>query len=187
MLRKCSAVLGFLLVVVASLPTQAAMLTFEELPHSDELQGAGNTVFSKGYLLTYAPAPNEPYPVGFTTVGPTWQFNKRSAALAANSCSATTTLTAQDNNPFTLESIDLAELNGDADVSVAFSGITSSGETVQKLVLLRDRKTWQRMKFPESFRNLQSVAWLQGDCIANFPHMFDNIRVFPSWKGKNNE
>ena len=166
---------------VIGLPTQAqaVVIDFEELPHDQELQGAGDIVLSKGYQLTYAPAPDEPYPVGFHIVGPSWAFNGRSAALVANSCGATITMTAQDNNPFTLKSIDLAGLNGDANVAVAFTGITTNGATVQSVVNLSNQGNWQRIPFPPRFRNLHSVTWVQGDCITNFPHMFDNVSVFP--------
>jgi len=162
----------------------AAVLTFEELPHEEELQGGGHVILSKGFVLQYEPALGEPYPVGFAVVGPIWRFNGRSTALATNSCSGTATLKADDNNPITLVSIDLAELNGDSDVSVLFEGVTSQGTVVRKSVSLKDRKTWQTVQFPENFKNLQYVRWTQGDCIVNQPHMFDNIRVHPTWRGK---
>ena len=186
-LRVVSAIGVLALGLMGAAPATAVVLTFEELPHDGELQGAGPTVLSKGFTLQYTPAPDEPYPVGLFTVGPTWRFNGRSAALAANSCSATTRLSADDNNPLTLLSIDIAGLNGDTNVVVAFVGITSEGATVQRSIQLRDQPGWQRFHFPGAFHKLQSVSWTQGDCINNFPHMFDNIRVLPSWKGKNDD
>jgi hypothetical protein len=184
MKNKFSILATALMMLAFGESVQAAVLTFEELPHEYELQGVGNTVFSKRFVLQYAPAPGEPYPVGFTSVGAIWQFNGRSTALTANSCSATTTLTAEDNSPITLVSIDLAELNGDADVSVAFEGVTAEGSVVRKNVKLKERRTWQTVEFPATFRNLRFVRWTQGDCLKNPPHMFDNIRVHPTWKGQ---
>lgn len=170
--------------LAATISTASATnITFEEFPHTDELQGAGNLLQSKGFNLAYAPAAGEPYSVGFTTVGPSWRFNKRSAAMVANSCGATTTLTAQDNNPLTLTAIDLAGLNGDTDVTVTFVGITAEGKTVQHHVKLSRHPGWQTIDFPHTFKNLQRVTWVQGDCIINKPHMFDNIHLHPSWKG----
>lgn len=169
-------------LVGVSTSADAAILTFEDLPHDYELQGVGDVIFSKGFTLQYTPAPGEPYPVGFMSVGSMWQFNGRSTALAANSCSATTTLRAEDNNPITLVSMDLAELNGDTDVSVSFEGVTSEGLVVQKTIELKNRRVWQTVHFPNSFKNLQFVRWTQGDCILNKPHMFDNVRIQPSWK-----
>lgn len=164
--------------------TQATVLTFEDLPHEFELKGVGDSVFSKGYRLQYTPEPDEPYPVGFFSVGSVWQFNGRSTALVANSCSATTTLTAQDNNPITLLAIDLAELNGDTNASVTFEGLTVKGEVVRKAFKLRGSRTWQTVVFPPSFHRLQYVRWKQGDCTTNPPHMFDNVRVYQSWRGR---
>ena len=178
MLRK----IFFSAIVMGALSfsAQAVVIDFEEFPHEDELQGAGDIIFSKGYQLTYAAAPDEPHPVGFTTVGPSWPYNGRSAALIANSCGATTTLTAQDNNPFTLKSIDLAGVNGDTEIFVAFTGVTISDKIVQKVIKLHNQEGWKTISFPPKFQNLSSVTWVQGDCIANPPHMFDNIDVFPT-------
>lgn len=163
-------------------PALAVVIDFEDLPHSDELTGAGTVYSYNGFTLTYAPAVGEPYPVGFTTVGPSWRFNGRSAAFVANSCSATTTLTADDNNPLTLKSIDLAAHNGDIDVSVDFIGMKVDGSTVQETFQLVGKKVWKKYHLPREFRNLQSITWTQGDCIVTPPHMFDNINVAPTWK-----
>ena len=183
-LSKCLPLALAALFGGACLPAQAVVIDFEDLPHADELTGAGTIYFSKGFTLSYAPAPGEPYPVGFTTVGPSWRFNGRSAALTANSCSATTTLVAGDNNPVTLKAIDLAALNGPGGnpISVTFVGLTSNGTTVQETIELGGKKTWKKYNFPHTFKNLQSVTWTQGDCSVIPPHMFDNIRVSPSWK-----
>ena len=128
----------------------------------------------------YTPAAGEPYPVGLQIVGPSWRFNGRSAALNSNSCSSTVEITAIDNNPFELDTIDLAPLNGDVDVSVQFEGTTVHGEKVAYAVRLDPAKRWQRVKLPNDFRRVASVRWQQGDCLVNKPHMFDNVRVRPS-------
>lgn len=172
----CAAVIG-----LTSSPAIAEVIDFEDLPHTDELTGAGTVYSSKGFTLTYAPAVGEPYPVGFTTVGPSWQFNGRSAAFTANSCSATTTITADNNNPLTLKSIDLAALNGDINVYVDFIGTKADGTTVQETIQLVGKKVWKKYHLPPEFHNLQSVTWVQGDCIVNQPHMFDNINVTSTW------
>lgn len=173
---------------------QAVTLNFEQLAwfapsfHSQELFGVGTEVFESGYYLRYTPAPGEPYPVGFHGVGPRWPYTYGgSMALLANSCSASTTLVAEDNNPLTLVSMDLQELNGvDGDPppsTVTFEGVTADGLVVTHTVQLNGTRAWERVLFPASFENLQSVRWLQGDCIANPPHALDNVRVFPTWKG----
>jgi len=171
---------GLTLAVVTS-PASAVVLNFEDLPHEYELQGVGDEISANGYTLYYAPAAGEPYPVGFTAVGQSWRFNKGgSTAVVADSCSALTTLTADDHTAMTLASIDLAESNGDAGVHAHFVGVTVQGKIVQAEFRLNGKVGWQTFHFPNSFRNLQSVAWAQGDCIVNPPHMFDNVRVSPT-------
>jgi len=171
-----------LLVSVFSSPSMAVVLDFEDLAGSGELAGAGTVYFSQGYSLSYAAAPGEPHPVGFFAVGASWSFNGRSTAFVANSCSATTTLVADDNNPLTLQSIDLAALNGDKDVTVTFVGTTVLGTTVAETVPIAGRKVWMTHRFHKDFKHLQKVRWTQGDCTANPPSMIDNVRVSPSWK-----
>lgn len=80
--------------------------------------GAGNTVSSKGFTFAYAPAPGEPYPVGFHFVGTSWRFNVGvSIALVANSCTALAVLQSDTHTPFTLNAIELGELNGPGQVT----------------------------------------------------------------------
>ena len=169
-----------LALAATCVPASAALLTFEDLPHEYELQGVGDAVYAQQFVIQYAPAAGEPYPVGLFSVGKMWRFNGRSTALVANSCSATVTLKADDNNPVSLVSIDLAELNGDPDVRVDFEGVTTDGQIVQHGWNLNSRRVWQTVYFPFTFRRLQYVRWTQGDCIVNKPHMFDNVRVFKS-------
>lgn len=139
-------------------------------------------------MLQYTPAPDEPYPTGFQTVGPKWRFNYRpTAAMNTNSCSATATMTTIDNNPLTLLSIDLSALNGDTSFATTFTGITASGQVVTSKVSVTEAKGWRTFLFPLTFWNLRSVSWQQGNCITNFPHMFDNIVAFPSWRGRNED
>lgn len=180
-MKRGLSVLSLLAAAVTfSAPVSAARITFEEFAHGDELMGVGDIVHSKGFVFSYAPAPDEPYPVGFHAVGAVWPYNGRSTALVANSCSATTTLRAEDNNPISLESIDIAGLNGDDNFVVRFAGLTQDGQQVQQDVQLSGRRQWHRVLLPTHFRHLREVSWLQGDCIENPPHMFDNVRVVRS-------
>ena len=157
-----------------------AVLDFQNLTcaKTQELCGAGDTYTASGFTLQYAPAADEPYPVGFTAVGKLWRFNvKGSISLEANSCSATTTLTSTKGVNFSLLSIDLAEVNGDSPSSLTFIGTKSDGSQVTKSVKLDGKVGWQRVQLPRTFTNVNSVTWAQGDCIINKPHMFDNILV----------
>ena len=161
-------------------PSFSAIIDFEEFPHEYELQGMETTVNSKGYSLSYTPASDEPYPTSLYIVGPSWRYNGRSSAMITNSCSATVKLTSYTNSPMTALSIDLDELNGDTSGSVTFIGITMDDTFIKKTVRLNGKPAWQRFYFPSIFRNLKSLSWDQGDCINNFPHMYDNIHVVPT-------
>ncbi|MBW8829629.1 MAG: hypothetical protein JF606_09395 [Burkholderiales bacterium] len=159
---------------------QAARLTFEELPHADELTGVGPIVQSKGFILTYNPAPGEAYPVGFMSVGPSWRFNGRSTALLSNSCTSIVTLRADTNVPITLHSIDLAPNNGDEGAAVTFLGLKTDNTYVRTTIVLSPKAVWKTYRLPDTFSNLQEARWVQGDCFINPPHMFDNVRVHPT-------
>jgi hypothetical protein len=163
--------------MIATTAAQAVNLGFEDLPHDGEMQGVGDIVAAKGFILTYAPAPGEPDPVGFHSVAKSWRFNGRSTALNSNSCSSVVTLRSQTNLPFRLRSIDLAALNGDKDVVVSFLGITADSQYLRTTLLLAPNTVWKTYKLPETYTNLLEARWIQGDCIINLPHMFDNIRV----------
>jgi hypothetical protein len=165
------------------LTAQAVVMAFDDLPmlsHQFELQGISdlNTdLFYKGYRLVYAPAPDEPYPVGLAAVGPKWQFNGRSVALLINTCLGSLTISSEDNNPFSAKSIDLGTSNGDPSAAVTFFGTTPEGEVVTYSAQAGPALLWKRFEFPATFGRLQSLMWKQGDCINNMPHMFDNLEL----------
>lgn len=168
-----AAVLGF------AQSAQAVRLGFENLPHSEDMTGVGDVVSHMGFTLTYSAAPGEQYPVGFFVMGPSWRSNGRSAALQANSCSAITTMQNDMNLPFTVRSIDLAAGNGDDGAAVTFVAMTTTYTYVHHTFVL-DGPTWKTYRLPEKFTNLLYVKWVQGDCLVNPVHMFDNVRVHPT-------
>lgn len=156
----------------------AAVIGFQDLDGTADLQGVGPTYSAKGYTFTYTPAPGEPFPTSLHSVGPGWQFNDGTTALLANSASALTTLKRDDNQLFALIAIDLAELNGPDSpgaTSVTFQGATATGNLVSRKFNLDGKLGFQRIFFPEEFRKLTSVQWLQGDLVTVNPHMFDNV------------
>lgn len=156
------------------------VVDFEEFPHDGEMQGAGDLLITQGFVLRYSPAAGEPYPVGFTTVGPSWRYNGRSAAMIANSCGAQVEMTAIDNNPFDLQAIALAPVNGDGPVSIRFVGTDVNGQQRDVRIELDVARGWQMVRFPGFFNRLSRVVWYQGDCLQNKPHMFDDIVVRPA-------
>lgn len=164
----------------ASLPAMAVNIKFNDIPYTGETAGVGPTYSEKGYTFHYAPAAGEPYPTYFFVANPEWPFNGRSPALFANSCTATTRLVADDNTPFDFKSIWLAPLAGDKGGVVTFIGIKADNTQVRTNFLLDVRKVWKRYDFPAVFTNLQYAMWVQGDCVVNPTHMFDNVRVSPT-------
>jgi hypothetical protein len=180
--RLVSQAIAALALTCTAMSSQAVMIVFDDLTiiqHQLEMQGISDIrtdIFDKGYRLVYAPAEGEPYPTGVYALGPKWRYNGRSVAAAINSCDGMLTITADDNNPFDVTSIDLTSLNGDPSFSVSFSAVTSQGDVVTHSITV-DNAQWTRYFFPASFSRLQSLTWKQGDCFVNKPHMFDNIAL----------
>ena len=162
-----------------TLGANAVVIDFEEYAFPHELQGAGNTVSSKGFTFAYSPAPGEPYPVGLHFVGPSWRYNVGgSTALLANSCSALTVLQSDTNALFDLNSIGLGEVNGPGQVAnVVFEATTETGQVLSYAVNVDGQAGVQRINFPSYFSKLKSVKWLQGDCYTNPVHQFDNVVI----------
>jgi len=82
------------------------------------------------------------------------------------------TLTNDMGNPFSVQSIDLSELNGDNSADVNFTGQVSGGGTVMQTFTL-DGVAFgaETFIFNAIFTNLTSLSWVQ---ISPF-HQFDNI------------
>lgn len=161
---------------------QAVVLDFEDLTcaRTQPICNVGSVYASKGYTLRYAPAPDDERPVGFHAIGKLWAPNVGgSTAMLANSCNASTTLTAQSGKPFSVLALDLAEANADAPATVEFIGTKTDGTQVRMNAPLDGKPGWQRVVFPSAFYNLKTLTWVQGDCISNKSHMFDNILVMP--------
>ena len=170
-------------------PRNASVITFQDLstgfqpcPGCDptlDLAGVGPTYSSQGYTFFYTPEPGEPFPVGLFVAGPSWPFNNGTNALYANSVNALTTLKRDDNRPFALVAMDLAETNGPNvfPTIVIFQGTTASGQLVSQQFTLDNVTGFQRFQFSGHFKNLTSVQWKQGDNFLNNIHMFDNVVV----------
>ena len=161
---------------------QAAVLDFEDMvcARSQPICNVGEVYRAKGYVLSYAPAPDDEHPIGFHVVGRQWAPNVGgSIAMLANSCNAITTLASQAGKPFSVLTMDLAEANADSPSRVTFTGLKTDGTTVRLAVNLDGRPGWQRIVLPGTFYNLISLQWVQGDCVDNKSHMFDNILVMP--------
>ncbi len=98
-----------------------------------------------------------------------------STSLTSTNNDGTIILTSDDDEPFALESIDLAEgsfagIPGD----VTFTGTKSDGSTVEQTFTIDgDLTTVETFYFNDDFTDLISVSWVQA-----FPlHQFDNIVI----------
>lgn len=184
MLRRSHAVhvLALLAGLAGVQAAQAVVLDFEDLScaRNQSTCRVGGVYVSKGYILRYVAAQDDDHPVGFQAIGKLWAPDAGgSTAMLANSCNASTVLTAQSGKPFSVLALDLAEANADTPVTVEFIGTKSDGSQVRMTAPLDGKPGWQRVVFPSAFYNLQTLTWLQGDCVSNKSHMFDNILVMP--------
>lgn len=154
----------------------AGVINFEELNGEAELEGLESAYTTQGFTFTYAPAPGEPYPTSWHSVGPSYQFNDGTTALVCNSDNATCSIKHRKGRPFAFLAIDLAELNGaGVETSVTFVGTTRSGKQVTHTVTLDNVTGFERFFLPPSFRNLIDVRWQQGDNATNGTHFMDNV------------
>lgn len=157
--------------------SQASVIDFEELSNPDELRGLGPSYSSQGFIFSYTPAPGEPYPTSLQIVGTAWRYNTGTTSIHANSPGALTTLKREDQQGFSLQAIDLAELNGPGATSVTFAGMTISGQTVIQQFFLDGLIGFEHFVFSGDFTNLSEVTWKPGDFLPSLPYMYDNVDV----------
>ena len=153
-------------------------LDFEALPNpSNGDNDQGVSITEDGFTLTDL----APDPFGFASIAPdgaNFSLNYTgSVALLNNDIGGVTRLTQDNGNPFTLNSIDLANLflqfvrpGGD---SVDFTGDVQGGGIVTQSFTLAASNALQTFAFNASFTNLLSVSFTQ-DGLLN---QFDNIVV----------
>ena len=153
-------------------------LDFNTLPNpSNGDNDQGVSITEDGFTLTDL----APDPFGFASIasdGANISLNYTgSVALFNNTIGGVTRLTQDNGNPFTLNSIDLANLflqfvrpGGD---SVDFTGDVQGGGIVTQSFTLAASNALQTFAFNASFTNLLSVSFTQ-DGLLN---QFDNIVV----------
>ena len=104
-----------------------------------------------------------------------------SLALFNNYQWLTTTLTKDDNTPFSMVSIDLSRQGGGAPVaggSVNFTGIKSNNSTVTQTFTYSDALAFQTFLFSSDFNDLKTLFWISAS--ADQDPQFDNITMSPS-------
>ncbi len=167
----CVGMVMMVAVLVAPNVARAAIIDFESLEHSDGLNGFHGTSYTEdGFMITLISG-------GQLTTFPTnGERFSGSTAMHNNGDGGITKLTREDGGPFDLFAIDLAELDGDFQVTVTFDGVLSGGGLVdQTFTFVFDGIPFgpQNFLFSPAFKNLAEVTWVQ-----SFPfHQFDNINA----------
>ncbi len=159
----------------AASPAATAIIDFEPLKHEDTFNtNFRSTIYTEdGFLITLILGNN------LTTFGTLGERFSGSTALFNNTTNGVTKLTREDGGSFDLNAIDIAELDGDFEVSVTFGGILSGGGSVTQLFTLAlDGISFgpQNFSFSPAFESLAEVTWVQ-----SFPfHQIDNINAVAS-------
>lgn len=148
----------------------AVVLDFESLLHADgATTNHGLTYTEDGFLFTEVSAV-----FGLNTFGTLEARFSGSTALFNNTVNGLTRLTRVDNSLFSIQSIDLTELNGSNAATVTFTGtFFDNTTTVQAFALDQIAFNPQTELFNNTFAGLKKLEWLQS---PNF-HQFDNLVV----------
>ncbi|HET7408804.1 MAG TPA: hypothetical protein VFJ13_01260 [Paracoccaceae bacterium] len=150
--------------------SQATVIDFESLARATDIRhSVGSTYSEDGFTLTQDPIHFRQFSI-FGTLDPRYPG---STALFNNQIGNLTRLTQVGGGLFSVDSIELAELGGDDFLTVTFEGLLHGGGMVSQSFDLDASFGLELFEFNDSFTNLVSLEWLQGDT----PHQFDNITV----------
>jgi hypothetical protein len=149
-------------------------LDFENLanPSNGADTDQGHSVTQNGFTVTdtsnlfdlHSVAPNNGIGLNYTG----------SVALFNNTSSGTTTLTQNNGNTFTLNSIDIANFSlQSSGVTVVFTGNVQGGGTVTQTFTHGTNDALETVTFGSDFTNLLSVSFGQDPPF----NQFDNIRI----------
>lgn len=144
----------------------SAVIDFEQLQHVDGgTANHGRSYQEDGFVLTTS---------GFNGFASFGTFEGRftgSTALFNSTVDGVTVLAAIDGSAFTLESIDIAELNGHSVTSVTFTATFEGGGTATETIQIDGVAFAPETFVFEGFKNVTSVSWVQ---VSPY-HQFDNI------------
>jgi hypothetical protein len=158
-------ILTTLVLLAFSATASAVVIDFQSLEHIDH----ANTFYGTDYAED-----------GFSITGNLWTFGTLasrytgSTAMYNNSRNGITTLTQTNGNPFSMQLIDLAELNSSLVADVAFTGALSGGGNVtQTFTIDGNAFGAETFLFSSLWANLTQVTWTQTSPF----HQFDNITL----------
>lgn len=164
--------MAVLLVAGISTVATAAVIDFQTLEHIDGgIADHGFTYSEDGFTLN-----NLSSPFAFATFGTLESRYLGSTALFNNTIDGVTELVRSDGGTFSLNSIDLGELNGSYNAPVTFVGTLFGGGTISQTFNLdaffatNDLSSFQTFSF-SGFADLTKVSWTQQYAF----HQFDNI------------
>lgn len=164
--------MGFVSAVLAFglSPAMAAVIDFESLVHNDALfLDHGSSYSEEGFTLSQLGS----HPFGLSTFGTQASNFSGSTALYNNTVDGVTELILTGGGSFSVQSIDLAELNGNLVASVAFVGDLTGGGTVTNTFTLDGVALAPQTFTFTGFSSVTKVSWTQ---VSPF-HQFDNIVV----------
>jgi hypothetical protein len=174
-----SILLVTLTLFVFSTTASAVVIDFQSLEHIDSLNRAHGFSYSEdGFTLVDASGR-----FGFHTFG-TERFGYSGSTALFNGFIGGITILTQDNgDPFSIYSIDLAELivsDGLPGASVLFEGVLSSGVPIsQRFTLDGNAFDPETFLFADRWNDLTEVSWIQAAPSVGsnvlIPHQFDNI------------
>ncbi len=160
------------LTTLAAAPAQAVILTFENLAvnnNSNVLNNVGTSYTDQNFTVSQVGSQSQPFAVWST------QSSRYpgSTALVNGTGGGSIRLTQVGDLPFTLSSIDLANIFNDAtSTPVTFTGLTANNTNVSQ-TFTTSAPGLTTFNFNSSFTNLVSVDWVQATPF----HQFDNINV----------
>lgn len=172
-----------LIVLLAGMPTKAALLTFQDIPIPGSTESEPFFSYtSAGFSLTAA-NPQTGFPSGFQAYGPNSIFFAGATGVVAFPPPAgadnVIRLTQDNGRPFSLLSIELSRnFSFDPIPTVTFTGTRAGGTTVAEsftITIPPGTAAFQSFAFT-GFSNLQSVTWGQPILAAGI-HQFTNIEL----------
>jgi len=160
--------------ILSALAILAVTSSVSTLAHATVIDFESLALNNNAVNNTGSPYSEDGFSIAATTLSFFGTLENRftgSTALLNRIGKGVTILTNDMANPFSVQSIDLSELNGNRVADVNFTGQVSGAGTVMQTFTLDGVFGNETFLFNASFANLTSLSWVQ---ISPF-HQFDNI------------
>lgn len=164
------------LLAAPTLACGTTVIDFDSLSYlgTTGLTTVGSPYSEDGFTLTNS----SDFYMGNPTGSPFTGRDTGTKALLQQSTNNFTTLTQDNGDPFTAQSITLWEYNRGflRNASVTFFGDFNTGPSVQQTFVTNGVWDGEVFQFNSSFQNIQALRWTM-DSTGNEYHQFDNITV----------